>query len=163
MKMSSAAAQSEIGKLVDQFSNIVDEVKAFKAEVFERCQEYVDHATKMEETFNVLDQQEEMNVNKIQNLKVEVQEAIEHQEEIMGAYAHNMKNYYDSTSGMILEYNAHHTKNEELESDVRDLRMWQEEVNNSHRNIKTEESDDVKEPEEEVEDEQAESTKQPEE
>ena len=106
--MSSAAAQNEIGKLTNQFSDIIDEVKAFKAEVFERCQEYVDHATKMEEKFNVLDQQEETNIRKVQDLKLQVQEALEHQDEVMDAYAHNMKNYYDSTTGMVLEYNAHH-------------------------------------------------------
>ena len=173
MKMSSTATQNEIREMSNQFADIVDEVRAFKEEVFDRCQEYVKHAAQMEQKFIVLNKKEEANINTIQEMKTEVKESIDIQEQAISVYASNMKNYYDHTTEWMLDQKSQHARIEDLSSKMTDLRMWQIEIENSHGNIKTEEANDASEPEDEetenanesegeTEDEQNESTNQPE-
>ena len=91
MKMSSATNQNEIREMSNEFTDITDEVRAFKEEVFDRCEDYVRHATNLEQRVINLNKQEEVNIKTIQEIKSEVMESIDYQDQAVAVYATNMK------------------------------------------------------------------------
>ena len=147
MKILSTATQDEVEKLTDQFAGMMDGVKAFRTEVFDRCQDYVDHAAKVNEKLSQYGQLNDSNIEKVQ----ELEEALSNQADNMQIYESNMKHYFEKTSEVILDHLEHRKSIEDLESGVAELKQWQEEMNNSQGKIKIEKESDSEESEEEPE------------
>ena len=138
MKVSSTTNQNDFREMSEEFTDIIDEVRAFKEEVFERCDDYVRHASNLEQRVIDLNKKEEVNIKTVQDLKAEVKESIDHQEQAVAVYASNMENYYDQTSKWMLESYSQEDKIEELSTEITELKTWQTEIEAGHTNIKTE-------------------------
>ena len=124
MKASSTKNQNNFKEMKEEFTEIIDEVRSFKEEVFERCDDYVRHASSLEQRVININKKEEANIEIIQSLKTEVKKSIDYQEQAVATYASKMENYYDQMSKWMLESYSQEDKIEELSTEITELKTW---------------------------------------
>ena len=135
MKEWSTATKDEMANITNCFNemdklvhNIQANLEFFQEDAIRNSQEHVDHAKKVDEEIYDLENQKNINIEGVKQLKLQVEKAFKDQNEIIDEQVENVKAYRNVTSDVILKSNEHHDVLTDIKTEVEELRLWKEEI-----------------------------------
>ena len=88
----------------------------------------MDYAKKVDEEIYDLENQKNINIEGVKQLKLEIEKAFQNQNEIIEGQIENVKEYRNVTSDVILKSNDHHNTLTDIQSEMEELKIWKEKI-----------------------------------
>jgi len=122
MKIWSTQAKNEITMMANQFKEILDVIDSFKDQVTETFGEHVDNANRVNAKIYDLEKQKDINIEKVEEIRLEVKEAFKDQDETIDRQEEKVNECIEKTCQVVIKSNDHHKALTDLCLDMEKLK-----------------------------------------